>query len=231
MVGVSPRGRTGPPIRDVGRSVPAARAGSIRAPGAPADRPTPTHAMTLTSATPPPDAQPRRSRRRPPPPRRPPKPRRPAATHRRAIRLRPRRRHSRRSWRSRSASTPLRRPTTCTKCRRDGARRDAGRVAGAQGPRGADARTARRHDDAAQGRHVWRRALLLRAAGRHRRSAWSVQGPASPITCVTPRDTFPPPAPQAACGGCRRRRDQPDLGAEHRGGPRRLPRVARRSAG
>ena len=58
----------------------------------------------------------------------------------------------------------------------------------------------------------------------------TVIGPASPRTCVTPKDTFPPAAPTIARGDRRRRRHQPDLGREHRKRSGRLHRVARRSA-
>ena len=58
----------------------------------------------------------------------------------------------------------------------------------------------------------------------------TVIGPASPRTCFTPKDTFPPAAPQVAGRDRRRRRDQPDLGCERRSRSGRLHRVARRSA-
>ena len=57
-----------------------------------------------------------------------------------------------------------------------------------------------------------------------------VMGPASPRTCVTPADTFPPAAPKSLAAIAGEGVISLDLGAEHRERPRGVPCLAWRRA-
>ena len=59
----------------------------------------------------------------------------------------------------------------------------------------------------------------------------AVESEATPPACVTLADTFPPARAERAAGGGDRRRDQPDLGREHRDRSRRIHPVAGRRSG